>query len=188
MLSPVERKIALEIARGAIASHLDGNPLPPKESLGIPISSTSFDEPFATFVTLKKKHQLRGCIGNIIARHPLWKSLQENALSAAFADPRFPTLSKEEFGEVSIEVSILTRPIKIASFREFEVGKHGIILEYGRSGAVFLPQVAVEQGWSREETLSHLSLKAGLSGNAWASEDARFEVFEAEVFGEGKVP
>ena len=180
MLSPDERRAALKIARDAIASRLAGKPLPPPEISEIP----PFNNLAASFVTLKKRGALRGCIGNIIARMPLWRSIQNNALSAAFGDPRFPELSSDEFDDISIEVSVLSKPHPISSYGVVIGGEHGVIMELGRAGAVFLPQVALEQGWGPEETLTHLSLKAGLRGDAWRSDDARFEVFEAEVFGE----
>ena len=88
-----------------------------------------------------------------------------------------------EVGELSIEISAMTPPVAIGSWSEFVVGKHGIVLSKSGRSAVFLPQVAPEQGWTAEQTLTHLAQKAGLAPDAWR-EGAEFEVFEAQVFNE----
>jgi uncharacterized protein (TIGR00296 family) len=85
---------------------------------------------------------------------------------------------------VEIEVSVLTPPCAIAAPEDFIIGKHGIILECRGRTAVFLPQVAPEQNWDREDTLTHLCYKAGLPFRAWQSEDAKLSVFTALVFSE----
>ncbi len=135
------------------------------------------------FVTLKKHEELRGCIGSIIGRGPLFLSTIRNTVNSAVRDYRFPPVSKEELSSIDIEISVLTPPEQISGARDFIVGKHGIILKKDGKQAVFLPQVATEQGWNREKTLTQLALKAGLPDNAW-KEGARFYVFEAQVFGE----
>ncbi len=138
------------------------------------------------FVTLHTASgELRGCIGNITPIENLGDNLRHNAVNAAFRDPRFPAVeSVEEMEQMVIEVSILTPMEEIASLEGFILGQHGIVLSlYGRS-AVFLPQVAPEQGWDKNTTLDYLSLKAGLPKDAWKSPEARFLVFEAVVFSE----
>jgi AmmeMemoRadiSam system protein B/AmmeMemoRadiSam system protein A len=132
------------------------------------------------FVTLSKRGELRGCIGEIVPRREVWKVVREQALNAAFHDPRFAPLSEPEFGEIEIEISVLTPPKPVASWREIEVGRHGMVLTKGGRSAVFLPQVAPEQGWAIEETLTHLAMKAGLPPEAWR-DGAEFLVFEAQV-------
>ena len=132
------------------------------------------------FVTLNKRGDLRGCIGEIVPRREIWKAVREQALNAAFHDPRFPPLTEKEMDEIDIEISMLTPPRSVASWRDIVIGKHGMVLTKGGSSAVFLPQVAPEQGWGIEETLTHLALKAGLSADAWR-EGADFLVFEAQV-------
>jgi AmmeMemoRadiSam system protein B/AmmeMemoRadiSam system protein A len=135
------------------------------------------------FVTLHKHGQLRGCIGEIFPRRELYEAVAEQAVNAAFHDPRFPRLRPEELGEVDIEISALTAPHRVNSPVDIEIGRHGVVLRKGGHSAVFLPQVAPEQGWGLEETLSHLALKAGLTANGWES-GCEFHVFEAIVFGE----
>jgi len=140
-------------------------------------------EVMGAFISLYKNGQLRGCIGEIFPRRELHEAVGGQALNAAFHDPRFPRLHKSELDEVEIEISALTVPHCVDSYENIEIGKHGIVLYKGAHSAVFLPQVAPEQGWGIEETLTHLSLKAGLGPNDWES-GCEFHVFEAIVFGE----
>ncbi len=145
--------------------------------------SPAASQVMGTFVTLHKHGQLRGCIGEIVPRRPLHEAVAEQAVNAALHDPRFPRLRPEELDDVVIEISALTAPRRVASPAEIETGRHGIVLHKAGRSAVFLPQVAVEQGWSLETTLSQLARKAGLGPGAWES-GCEFEVFEAIVFGE----
>lgn len=135
------------------------------------------------FVTLHKHGRLRGCIGAIEPTQPLWEAIVGNAINAACHDPRFNPVTASELAELDIEISVLTPPREVPRAEDFQVGTHGIIIEKNGRRAVFLPQVAPEQGWDREETLAHLSRKAGLSADDWRS-GMRFWVFEAQVFGE----
>lgn len=138
----------------------------------------------ACFVTLRDATgELRGCIGNIEAFEPLADNVTRNAVNAAFHDTRFlPVKSVEELKSLTIEISILTPPEAIASYEGFIPGEHGVILRNGQRGAVFLPQVAMEQGWDRETTLTHLCLKAGLPVDAWRYPETKFSIFRAIVF------
>jgi hypothetical protein len=149
------------------------------------------------FVTLKCKagtdavcvghgDNLRGCIGTIAPTDPLLETVARRAASAALEDTRFPSkVSEKELGHITVEVSVLTPPRPVKGASEIVVGRHGIILRKGFSSATFLPQVAPEQGWDRETTLSHLSRKAGLGSDGWR-EGASFQVYEAIVFAEGE--
>ena len=137
------------------------------------------------FVTLTLNGSLRGCIGEILPRRDIWRVVGEQALNAALHDPRFSSLRLDEAAQVKIEISALTPPLPVASWREIILGRHGVVLEKNGASAVFLPQVPAEQGWDVETTLRQLSRKAGLPATAWES-DAQFLVFEAEVFGEDK--
>jgi AmmeMemoRadiSam system protein A len=102
----------------------------------------------------------------------------------AAQDPRFPRLKVDELQLVEVEVSILSPSHAVAGPSAIDVGTHGVILSKGSHRALFLPQVATEQGWDRETMLDHLAQKAGLPRGGWR-EGARFEVFTAQVFGEG---
>lgn len=179
-LTEEDKKQLLDFARKSIADFLNKH-----EMLDVSDSNISgrLKEPRAAFVTLKENNQLRGCIGDISPRQPLYKSVISNAINAAANDPRFNPVGKDELKDITIEISALTVPKPITSYQEIRIGIDGVVLEKGGYRAVFLPQVAPEQKWSRDEMLQHLSLKAGLPPDGW-KEGASFLVFQAEVFGE----
>ena len=133
-----------------------------------------------TFVTLKIRGDLRGCIGSLAPVEPLYLSVHRNAVNAAMHDPRFSPVQSVELPDITVDVSILSPIRDIPNLDAFKLGQHGIILGKGMARAVFLPEVATEQGWTKEETLSYLSQKAGLSADAWR-EGAQFQVFESVV-------
>lgn len=183
VLTPEEETAALALARKTLELYLSRNGMPDDDALGVPPSGP-FRSPGAVFVTLTRRGRLRGCIGHIVAVEPLWESIRDNAVAAAAHDPRFPPVTREELDGLALEISLLTPPRLIAGPQEFQVGRHGIILELGHNRAVFLPQVATEQGWDRETTLAFLSEKAGLDPHAWRNPRTVFRVFEAQVFHE----
>ncbi|MBR3220827.1 MAG: AmmeMemoRadiSam system protein B [Kiritimatiellae bacterium] len=137
------------------------------------------------FVTLNDKATgaLRGCIGEILPMRPLVEAVAARAVDAALRDPRFSPVTERELGELRVEVSALTPPKRVASWRDIVLGRDGMTLEKDGRFAVFLPQVAPEQGWDLPTTLAYLSQKAGLPADAWR-EGAKFETFQAEVFHE----
>ena len=137
----------------------------------------------ATFVTLKIRGQLRGCIGSLAPVDALYMSVHENAINAALHDPRFDPVRPAELPRIEVDVSVLSPIQDIPSIAEFKIGQQGIIMEKGFHRAVYLPEVATEQGWTVEETLSSLSMKAGLPPNAWR-DGAHFKVFESVVLSE----
>ncbi|MCW8962099.1 MAG: AmmeMemoRadiSam system protein A, partial [Ignavibacteriaceae bacterium] len=137
------------------------------------------------FVTLHINNQLRGCIGYIIAQKALFETIVDAAKHAAFGDPRFSQLSRDEVDEVIIEISVLSPFEPIKSYDDIEVGKHGLLLDEG-GRAVLLPQVATEQNFNRAEFLTALCHKAGLYGNYWKERMLNIKVFTALVFSEGE--
>ncbi len=141
----------------------------------------------ATFVTLKIGGNLRGCIGSLEPYEPLYLSVHHNAVQAALRDPRFRPVHAAEVGRIHLDVSLLSPIRAIASPDEFAPGRHGIILTKGRARAVYLPEVAVEQGWTREQTLDSLSEKAGLSADAWRT-GAHFQLFESVALSRAETP
>jgi AmmeMemoRadiSam system protein A len=136
--------------------------------------------PMATFVTLKIGGRLRGCIGSLAPAAPLYESVHDNAVNASLNDYRFRPVRAEELAKIDVHISILSPIVDIASIDEFKLGEHGIILRKGMNRAVYLPEVAVEQKWTVEQTLSSLSQKAGMSADAWR-EGASFQVFSSVV-------
>lgn len=172
-----ERKALCSFVRAVIDSELNGKAAPE-----LPGDIPALGEKGSCFVTLKKSGDLRGCIGNIEPFETLGDNLRRNALNAAFHDPRFKPVSAAEFSGIDLEISIMFPPIAIKSPEEFVPGEHGIIFSLFGQRALFLPQVATEQGWDRETTLNYLAQKAGFAGNAWKSRDARFFIFRTESF------
>lgn len=183
-LSGEDKKTLLELARKTISHHLKTGKTPTPEELGVK-TTKNIETERAAFVTLTKNSQLRGCIGEIFPRQPLFKSVISNAINAAVNDYRFKPLKKEEFPQIHIEISALTVPKEISSVDEIKLGRDGVVLKKHFNQAVFLPQVAPEQGWTLEQMLANLAMKAGLSADAW-KEDCSFMTFQAEVFEEEK--
>ncbi|HBX52053.1 MAG TPA: TIGR00296 family protein [Bacteroidales bacterium] len=135
------------------------------------------------FVTLHKKGNLRGCIGRFIATEPLWEIVVQMAVAAATQDYRFPKVTKDELENIDIEISVLTPLKKIKNIDGFELGKHGIYISKGGKTGTFLPQVAKETKWNKEEFLGHCARdKAGLAWDGW--KEADLFTYEAIVFGE----
>jgi AmmeMemoRadiSam system protein A len=141
------------------------------------------------FVTLHKHGELRGCIGTIEAVKPLVASVEENALNAAFRDPRFSSLEEKELQDINIEVSVLSVPQELSFTdkddlkRKLKKGVHGVILASGWHKATFLPQV-----WDQlpdvEKFLEHLRMKAGIDKDCWKDNTIRVQTYETEFFAE----
>ena len=182
-LTADDKKVLLAMARNAIDQALKGNAPSDPEDLGVK-PTPAMKQKMGGFVTLTIGGELRGCIGEIFPRRALADVVVDHALDAAFHDPRFPPLTAKEFMRIRVEISALTPPVPVASYKDIEIGKHGMVLELGGRSAVFLPQVAPEQGWDLATTLTQLSYKAGLDGDAWQNPRAKFTVFEAVVFHE----
>lgn len=142
-----------------------------------------FTDKRGVFVTLTENNELRGCIGFPYPTNPLEEAVAEAAKSAAFQDPRFQSLEKEELKKIKIEISILTVP-ELCRPDEVEVGKDGIICEYHGSSGLLLPQVAVEWKMSREEFLDALCEKAFLPKLAWKEKGFKLYKFHAQIFSE----
>jgi AmmeMemoRadiSam system protein B/AmmeMemoRadiSam system protein A len=141
------------------------------------------------FVTIHKSGHLRGCIGNILGRGPLYLTVRDMAISSATKDPRFRPVTPQELDTIDVEVSVLSRPRLVQNADEIILGKHGVIISQGTSHqGLFLPQVATGTGWTKEEFLSQLCVqKAGLPPEAWKNPKTRIEIFTAEVFAEKDV-
>ncbi|MGB2866778.1 MAG: AmmeMemoRadiSam system protein B [Sedimentisphaerales bacterium] len=183
-LTDEDKKQLLLLARKTMVYALQNRRVPEASDLGIAISD-AMQPARAAFVTLKKNSQLRGCIGDIFPQRPLYKSVITNAIHACENDRRFAPVSQDELKDITIEISALTAPAPIASPDEIRIGIDGVVLNKNGHSAVFLPQVAPEQGWNVDQMLTQLSLKARLAADGW-KEGASFLVFQAEVFGENE--
>jgi len=183
ILSADEKIALLTLARKSIADAFESNAPPSLESLGAEVTP-GMNQVMGGFVTLTIDGALRGCIGEIFPRRPLAQVVLERARDSAFEDIRFRPLTETELDQIRIEISALTPPVPVDSYRDIEIGRHGMVLELNGRSAVFLPQVAPEQGWNLPVTLTYLAQKAGLSPEAWKDPAAKFTVFEAIVFHE----
>ena len=172
-LNDKEKKLLLYIARQTILGEkTDENNLPEK-----------LHQKLGAFVTLTEHEHLRGCIGHFGEDYPLYKVVKDMAHNAAFDDPRFMPVKEEEMSNISIEISVLT-PLKcIHDISEFNYGHEGIYIRKGFHSGTFLPQVADEVNWTKEEFLGHCAQdKAGIGWNGW--QDAELYTYKAIIFKE----
>jgi AmmeMemoRadiSam system protein B/AmmeMemoRadiSam system protein A len=178
----------VRIARATLSSELGGSADPGSGDLARELESipqqSELDRVQAAFVTLTKSGQLRGCVGQIEPVYWLPEAVVHAALDAALHDTRFQPVMANELGELEVEVTVLSPPHPVGSWQEIVLGQHGVVLEKDQRRALFLPQVAEEQGWTRPEMLRALSRKAGLSPDAWRARDAKFSVFTGQEFRE----
>ena len=181
-LTEQDKQQLLILARKTMVYAVKNRRVPQESELGVKISD-AMRTPRAAFVTLKEHSRLRGCIGDVFPRQPLYKSVIINTINACFNDTRFPQVREEECNDIKIEISALTVPELVASPNEIRIGIDGVVLRKNGRSALYLPQVAPEQGWDVAQTLTHLSVKARLPSDAW-KEGASFQVFQAIVFGE----
>ncbi|MCD6497762.1 MAG: AmmeMemoRadiSam system protein A [Deltaproteobacteria bacterium] len=183
-LTVKEKVTLLTLARRSVeASVRSGGRLVESDlTKGLDITKT-LKKPMGAFVTLNEHGRLRGCIGYLQPIAPLYQSVINNARNAALRDRRFHPVQPAELPELEIEVSALSVPVPVSGPKDIKIGCHGVILEKAGSRATYLPQVAPEQGWNVEQTLSHLSRKAGLDADAWRN-GASFQVYTAIVFSE----
>jgi AmmeMemoRadiSam system protein B/AmmeMemoRadiSam system protein A len=174
-LTDEDRQALLQIARDAILARLEGRKYEPEpqESLGIRRGA---------FVTLKIDGDLRGCIGFIKAREPLYQIVAEMAVAAAFEDPRFPSLTRAEYDRLEYEISVLSSLERVHDFSSIVVGRHGLMIKLDMHSGLLLPQVATEYGWTATEFLEQTCLKAGLSKESYKDKFAEVYKFSAVVF------
>ena len=192
IITPGEQRALLADAREAIAATLE-NRLPvykrePELKKAVLAGTSALAQKSGAFVTLRLekagKRTLRGCIGRMTASESLEKTVRIMASEAAFTDPRFPPLSREELGRCHIEISALSPMEPCPDPRSVQVGIHGLYLMHrGRSG-VLLPQVPTEQGWNLDEYLDYICVKAGLPPRSYDEPGAKLYTFTAVVFGE----
>ena len=177
-LSDADKKALKDIAFNSIRDSLDGKSIaqPTLTSYLSPLTSKC-----GTFVSLHKHGHLRGCIGHFGEDYPLYEIVAEMARAAAFEDPRFMPVTRDELDDLDIEISVLTPMRRIQGLDEFELHRHGIYIKKGYRSGTFLPQVADEVNWTKEEFVGHCSQdKAGLGWDGWR--DAELYVYEAIIF------
>ena len=176
-LDSLDKISLLRLARRSIEQYLTSETLPLPRNLTHLMNSKR-----GAFVTIKKHGELRGCIGSMVENLPLNNVVGKMALQAAFNDNRFHPLEISELSQVELEISVLTPLVKINNPDEIVLGRDGVVLKKENKQAVFLPQVATEQGWNKEQFLTQLCYKAGLNATDWKT--ATLLTFRAEVFSE----
>ena len=185
MYSIEDGKLLRDIARKSIVSVFENKDYEPSEEI-----KKRFSKEQGGFVTLEKDNKLRGCIGYIEPIFPLWKTISNVAIAAAFKDIRFEPVRRDEFENIIVEISILSVPklIEVSNPEEYpekiKIGRDGLIIKSRYGSGVLLPQVPVEWGWDVREFLENLSLKAGLESNAWRDINNKIYAFQAEIFKE----
>jgi AmmeMemoRadiSam system protein A/AmmeMemoRadiSam system protein B len=179
-LTPEEKADLLNIARNTITEYVNHGKSPEFDESKF---TDNISQPCGAFVTLRKEGLLRGCIGRFEAVEPLYDVVRQMAISASTQDYRFPIVTPDEVDELDIEISVLTPMKLITSIDEIDMGRHGIYIKKGLASGTFLPQVATETGWTKEEFLGHCAKdKAHIGWDGW--KDAEIYIYEAYVFSE----
>ena len=185
-LTEEQGKYLLDLVRRTIEQRLFGRKEPKKSDADFP---AIFNAHRGTFVTLTIQGGLRGCIGHITPQETLLEGIKVNAINAAFRDPRFRPLNRNEWKNVKIEISILTdpKPLSYAGandlLKKLRPDVDGVILKKGYHQSTFLPQVW-EQLPKKEEFLTHLCLKAGLDGDEWRKGELEVSTYQVQAFEE----
>lgn len=178
-LSDQEKQFLVKLARDTIITFLTSG-----KKKKEPYFSENLKTPTGVFVTLHENGDLRGCIGYVEGVKPLQDAVIDNAVSAAFSDPRFMPVSADEVEKLDIEISVLTPLEIIDDVNNIEIGKDGLLMKRGYNQGLLLPQVATEQRWDRKTFLQHTCMKAGLPTDAWQDDETEIYKFSAIIFGE----
>jgi AmmeMemoRadiSam system protein A len=177
MFNKTQQNELLSLARKSIESRFT------KEAIIFPEDDDYFIQR-GIFVTLHKNGELRGCIGYIRGFKNLAPSISEMAQSAAFQDPRFSTLKKEELQDITIEISILSEMELVNDTNDIVIGRDGLFLNHRFGSGLLLPQVPVEWNWDLPTYLNQICIKAGIVKGSWKDEEAKLYRFSAEIFSE----
>jgi MEMO1 family protein len=178
-LNRKEQEVLLSIARKALEGYVRNGIM-----LATDAKEKNLLERRGAFVTLTKNGSLRGCIGYIQPVTPLYKAVSDMAIAASTRDLRFSPVAQGELKDIHIEISVLSPLMLIEDTNEIMVGKHGLYVSRGNNAGLLLPQVATQQGWSREEFLRQTCVKAGLPPQAWQDRNTQIYTFSAQIFSE----
>ena len=180
-MNDTQRQTLLKVAKDTVEVVINERPIPKPKS-----DDPQLNAPCGCFVTLKNHEQLRGCIGQFISERPLIELVSEMAKASATGDPRFfaDPITPDELKDLDIEISVLSPLQRTDNPLSLKLGVDGIYIRRGRASGCFLPQVATETGWSKEEFLSYCCAhKAGIAPDAWKKPGTEVYLFTAEVFG-----
>lgn len=179
LVSTETAELLLDLARQSLEHWYEQGTLLEVDPTSLPADAQTV---LGAFVTLEKGHRLRGCIGEISPRRPVYEAVIARAVDAAIHDPRFSPVTSDELGSIELDISLLGPTREVSGPRGVIVGRHGVVVSKRGRSATYLPQVGPEQGWDRDTMLGHLARKAGLSPGDVG--DARIEVYEAQVMRE----
>lgn len=180
VLNEKQRDVLLKLARRSVETFVTSG-----KKINPGIADSRLNQTQGAFVTINKNGQLRGCIGNVIGQKPLSQTVADMAVAAASQDPRFPPVGADELKDINVEVSVLSVPKRVQGIDQIELGRDGVIISVGDQQGLFLPQVATETGWSKEQFLGELcSQKAGLAADCYKDPSVNIFTFTAEVFHE----
>lgn len=180
-MNDIQKRTLLKVARDTVEAVITGRPIPKPHS-----DDPELNAHCGCFVTLKNKGRLRGCIGQFTSEVPLIAMVGQMVKVSATDDPRFfaNPITTRELKELDVEISVLSPLRRTDEPLSLRLGVDGIYIKKGRLSGCFLPQVATETGWSKEEFLSYCCAhKAGLAADAWQDPDTEVYLFTAEVFG-----
>jgi len=180
-MEEAQQRLLISFVRQTIQNQLAGKPLPP-----VPCSEINIKEFGGMFVTLKNRGMLRGCMGQFHPTRSLFETAQKVALNS-LNDPRFRDrpITENELDEITIEISVLSPMKRTNDPLSLEIGVHGIYIRKGFHSGCFLPQVATEQKWDKEQFLSHCCFgKAGLPPDAWKDPNTEVYLFSADIIKE----
>ena len=187
MISLAQGKKLIKLARDSISSVFSDTEFKVKDEF-----KKEFSEELGVFVTLNKHGELRGCIGFPEPTYPLYRGVVEAAKSAAFSDPRFNVLDEDELGDVTAEISVLTKPKQVIVdkaedyVKKIKVGRDGLIVRSAFGSGLLLPQVATEYKWDSKTFLEQTCNKAGLPIDMWKDNRCKIYSFQSQVFSEVK--
>lgn len=157
-----------------------------EQNADIPKAPEELNFSSGCFVTLHLRNRLRGCIGNFRDDQSITENVKQMAIQAAFADPRFGPVSKDEFAMCDIEISVLS-PMEETDAKNVKTGRDGLYIVRGHNRGVLLPQVAVEYGWNETQFLEQTCVKAGLDTQAYKDNNTKIYSFQALVFSDGNL-
>ena len=181
-LSAQFRLKLLRVARQSLENFLENGNL-----IQFPTEIPELLEKRAVFVTLRNRDHgdLRGCLGQFKPRYPLIEAVAKTVISSAVDDTRFPSLTLDELPDLLIEINVLS-PLAPSKPEDVKIGKHGLMINKGSKGAIFLPEVAVSNGWDLHTFLDELCRKADLPEGSWQDREAKLYVFDSEAWGENE--
>ena len=180
-LTDDEKLYLKDLVKWTLLYYFERSGNPAAREVPAPPEGSKLNDELGAFVTLTKDGQLRGCIGQIVGRGPLYQAVAQMSVAAAFNDPRFPPLHVDELEHLDWEVSVMGPITPCPDWQKIVIGTHGLIIQKDRQQGLLLPQVAASRNWNAETFLENLCRKAGLEPGDWKEPDAQLFWFECVI-------